>query len=133
MPKSRAKPRIRPWTVTTLRLKPEQAIPLLQACHQRHVLKPGVAIGTDLAYWAHALPMAVSLAARQRFLPSLSERGGQTVATWIPVFIGEDAHWLTELAGLAAGISQGAHQHRGDRTAGHPGPSGPPGVHNSPG
>ena len=101
MPKSRAKPRIRPWTVTTLRLKPEQAIPLLQACHQRHVLKPGVAIGTDLAYWAHALPMAVSLAARQRFLPSLSERGGQTVATWIPVFIGEDAHWLTELAGLA--------------------------------
>ena len=101
MPKSRAKPRIRPWTVTTLRLQPEQAIPLLQACHQRHVLKPGVAIGTDLAYWAHALPMAVSLAARQRFLPSLSERGGQTVATWIPVFIGEDAHWLTELAGLA--------------------------------
>ena len=101
MPKSRAKPRIRPWTVTTLRLTPEQAIPLLQACRWRHALKPGVAIGTDLACWAHALPLAVSLAARQRFLPSLSERGGQTVATWIPVFIGEDAHWLTELAGLA--------------------------------
>ena len=100
VPKSRGKPRIRPWTVTTLRLTPEQAIPLLQACHQRHVLKPGVAIGTDLAYWAHALPLAVFLAARQRFLPSLSERGGQTVATWIPVFIGEDAHRLTELAGL---------------------------------
>ena len=100
MPKSRAKPRIRPWTVTTLRLQPEQAIPLLRACHQRHVLKPGVAIGTDLAYWAHALQLAVSLAARQRFLPSLSEPGGQTVATWIPVFTGEDRHRLAELSGL---------------------------------
>ena len=48
MPKSRAKPRIRPWTVTTLRLRPEQAVPLLQTCHRRQVLKPGVAIGTDL-------------------------------------------------------------------------------------
>ena len=33
MPRSRAKPRIRPWTVTALRLRPEQAVPLLQACH----------------------------------------------------------------------------------------------------
>ena len=100
MPRSRAKPRIRPWTVTALRLRPEQAVPLLQTCHGRQVLKPGVAIGTDLAYWAHALPLAVSLTARQQFLPSLSERGGQTVAAWIPVFIGEDAHRLAGLAGL---------------------------------
>ena len=100
MPRSRAKPRIRPWTVTALRLRPEQAVPLLQTCHGRQVLKPGVAIGTDLAYWAHALQLAVSLTARQQFLPSLSERGGQTVAAWIPVFIGEDAHRLAGLAGL---------------------------------
>ena len=99
-PSSRAKPRIRPWTVATLRLRPEQAVPLLQACHQRHVLKPGVAIGTDLAYWTHALQLAVSMTARQQFLPSLSERDGQTVAAWIPVFIGEDAQRLAELAGL---------------------------------
>ena len=100
MSRSQAKPRIRPWTVTTLRLRPEQAVPLLQTCHRRQVLKPGVAIGTDLAYWAHALPLAISLTARQQFLPSLSERGGQTVAAWVPVFIGEDAHRLAGLAGL---------------------------------
>ena len=100
MPGSRAKPRIRPWTVTTLRLRPEQAVPLLQTCHQRLVLKPGVAIGADLAYWTHALQLAVSMTARQQLLPSLSERDGQTVAAWIPVFIGEDAHRLAELAGL---------------------------------
>ena len=32
-----------------------------------------------------------------------------------------------------AGISQGAHRHWDDRTAGHRGPSGPPRVHNGPG
>ena len=99
-PKSRAKPRIRPWIVTTLQLKPEQAAQLLQTCHQRQVLKPGVAIGTDLAYWTHALTLASALTSRQQFLPSLSERGGQTVAAWIPVFIGEDAQRLAELAKL---------------------------------
>ena len=99
-PKSRAKPRIRPWTVTALHLRPEQAVPLLARLQQRHVLKPGVAIGADLAYWTHALPLAASLTARQQFLPSLSERGDQTMAAWIPVFIGEDAHRLAELAGL---------------------------------
>ena len=100
MPRSRAKPRTRPWTVAALRLMPDQAVPLLQTCHQRRVLKPGVAIGTDLAYWTHALRLAVSLTARQQFLPSLSQRGDQTLAAWIPVFIGEDAHRLAELAGL---------------------------------
>ena len=100
MPKSRARPRIRPWTVTALQLRPEQAIPLLQRCNQRHVLQPGVAIGTDLAYWTHALQLALSLAARQQFLPGLTERDGQTVTAWTPVFIGEDAHRLTELAEL---------------------------------
>ena len=99
-PKSRAKPRIRPWTVETLRPQPERAVTLLQACHGRLVLKHGVVIGTDLAYWAHALQLAVSMTARQQFLPSLSERDGQTVAAWIPVFIGEDAHRLAELAAL---------------------------------
>ena len=86
--------------MATLRMTPEHAVSLLQACHQRQVLKPGVAIGADLAYWSHALQMAVSLTARQQFLPSLSERSDQAVAAWIPVFIGEDAHRLTELAGL---------------------------------
>ena len=100
MPRSRAKPRIRPWTVTTLQLGPEQAAQLLQTCHGRQVLKPGVVIGTDLAYWTHALQLAVSLTTRQQFLPNLSEQSDQTVATWIPVFIGEDAHRLAELSGL---------------------------------
>ena len=39
------------------------------------VLEHGVAIGTDLAYWTHAFQLAVSMTAREQFLPSLFESG----------------------------------------------------------
>ena len=133
MPKSRAKPRIRPWTVPTLRLAPEQAVQLLRKWYGQQVVKPGVAIGTDLAYWTHALQLAVSLTARQQFLPSLSERGGKTVAAWIPVFIGEDAHRLAELAGLMPASARALTSAEATEPPATRGPGGPQGVHNSPG
>ena len=100
MPRSRAKPRIRPWNVSTLRPTPEQTVRLLQACHGQRVLKPGVIIGPDLAYWAEALRLALSMTARQQFLPSLAFRDGQTMATWTPVFTGKDAQRVAQLAAL---------------------------------
>ena len=100
MPKSRARPRLRPWTVATLRLCPGEAVDLLRRCHGKRVLKPGVVIGADLAFWAHALRLAASLTARQQFLPGLSQRGGRTTAEWMPLFIGDDAMRLAQLAGL---------------------------------
>ena len=50
------------------------------------------------------------ITARQQFLPSLSVRGGQAGATWIPVFIGEDAHRLVELSGLMPTSARGANR-----------------------
>ena len=97
-PKSRAKPRIRPWNVPTLPLSPEQTVRLLQTCHEQRVLKPGVIISSDLDYWAQALRLAGSLTARQRFLPSLSQQDVRTTAAWTPLFIGDDAQRLAELA-----------------------------------
>ena len=97
-PKSRARPRIKPWSVPSLRLDPEQAVELLQRCNDRSVLKRGVAIGADIAYWFRALLFAASLTARQRFLPGAAERDGRTVAVWTPVIVGDDAY---RLAGLA--------------------------------
>ena len=117
MPRSRAKPRIRPWTVTAISLSPDRAVQLLQACHGQRVLKPGVAIGPDLAYWTHALRLAVSLAARQQFLPSLRQQGGQATAGWMPLFIGDDGQ---RLAGLAALMPAPA------RALTDPGATGPP-------
>ena len=66
-PVSRAKMRIKPWSVPSLRLGPEQAVELLQKCTNRSALTHGVAIGVDLAYWSRALLFAASLTVRQRF------------------------------------------------------------------
>ena len=97
---SRAKPRIKPWDVPILRLRPEQAMPLLQRCRQQQIIKPGVAIAPDLAFWSHAAALAVSLTARQQFLPSLHQQDEQPQATWTPVYIGDDAQRLADLAAL---------------------------------
>ena len=70
----------------------EQTVRILQACHGQRVLKPGVIIGPDLAYWAPTLRLALSMTARQQFLPTLSQRDGQTIAASTPVFTGGDAH-----------------------------------------
>ena len=78
-PVSRAKMRIKPWSVPSLRLDPEQAVELLQRCTNRSALTHGVAIGVDLAYWSRALLFAASLTVRQRFLPSVAERNGRTL------------------------------------------------------
>ena len=97
-PKSRSKLVIRPWSVPILRPSPEQTVLLLRKCHQQRVLKPGVAIGTDLAYWAQALRLAASLTARQQFLPALSQDQGRATARWTPAFTGDDARRMAELA-----------------------------------
>ena len=129
MPKSRAKARIRPWTVTALKLTPEQAFPLLQMCHQRRVLIPGVAIGADLAYWTHALRLTVSLTARQQFLPGLSQRDGGDPGNMDSGVHRRRGAPASRADRTDAGAGQGADWHWGHRTARHSGSSRPPGVH----
>ena len=53
-PIPRARPRIKPWSVPSLRLDPEHVVELLQRCNDRSVLKRGVAIGADITYWFRA-------------------------------------------------------------------------------
>ena len=73
---------------------------MLQKCTNRSALTHGVAIGVDLTYWSRALLFAASLTVRQRFLPGVAERNGRTAAVWTPIFVGDDAHRLAELANL---------------------------------
>ena len=68
--------------------------------HGEHVLKPGVVISPSLAYWCHALQFAVSLTARQRFLPSLDQQGSTTLARWTTILAGDDGERLANLANL---------------------------------
>ena len=99
-PALRGKPRIKPWLVSALRLDHTQAAMLLRRFHGRHVMKTGVVVGPSLAYWCHALQFAVSLTARQRFLPSLDQQGSITLARWTTVLVGDDGERLVNLAKL---------------------------------
>ena len=65
--KSRAKPRLAPWTIAAYRLSPADAIPILRACDGRGTLTAGVIIGADLAYWGRALRFEAGLVARQQY------------------------------------------------------------------
>ncbi len=97
-PRSRAKPRIKPWRVPALRLSSAQAIALLQGCQNGRVLTPGTLLGPDVAYWRHVMLFAAGLTVRQQFLPNVLRHGDGTKAVWTPLYIGDDAYRLAELA-----------------------------------
>ncbi len=97
-PRSRAKPRIKPWRVPVIRLSGGQAIDLMQRCQNGRVLTPGVALGPEVAYWRHVMLFAAGLAVRQQFLPNVVRQGDSTKAVWTPLYVGDDAHRLAELA-----------------------------------
>lgn len=96
--KSRAKLRIKPWRAPILRLSSGQAIVLLQRCQNGRVLAPGIVLSPDVAYWRHVLMIATALTARQQYLPNAAQIGDKTKAVWTPLYIGDDASRLAELA-----------------------------------
>ena len=97
-PKSRAKPRIKPWRVPVLRLSSGQAIELLQRCQNGRMLATGVALGPDVAYWRRVMLFAAGLAVRQQFLPNVIQHGASTKTVSTPLCVRDDAHRLAELA-----------------------------------
>ena len=99
-PKSRARPRIRPWRAPVIHLDADAAAVFLQRGQDRPVLKPGVALGPEVAYWYRARLFGLSLATRQQYLPTVTRSGDRLIASWKPLFIGDDARRLADLAGL---------------------------------
>ena len=97
-PRSRAKPRLMPWSMRAYRLSPAEAIPILQAGKGQGLLTNGVGIGGDLAYWSQAVRFGAGLVARQRFLPGTIYDAGGMRAAWVPLFIGADAERLARLS-----------------------------------
>lgn len=89
---------LHPWAVTALPLDTECSLSLLIACLNKSVLKPGVIIGSDLAYWAIAMRFAGALVARQQFLPGIEKANGSYRACWKPVITGPDAERSRKLA-----------------------------------
>ena len=97
-PRSRAKPRLMPWSIPAYRVSPAEAIPILQACKGQGMLINGVGIGVDLAYWSQAVRFGAGLVARQQFLPGTIHDAGGVRATWVPLFMGADAERLAQLS-----------------------------------
>ena len=97
-PKSRARLRLGPWHVTSIRLTPQQTVDLLCASVNRTVLAPGVIIGPDLAYWVVAMRFAGALVARQRYLPDVEADNTTYRARYRPVITGEDRKRLSTLS-----------------------------------
>jgi SNF2 family DNA or RNA helicase len=89
---------IAPWAVTTIPLNVEHALNLLYSCVGKHILKPGVVVGEDLAYWTVAMRFAGEIVARQQFLPDVVKEEGEFRARWTPVISGPDAERLRKLA-----------------------------------
>ena len=86
------------WQVPTIRIITENIPRMLGSVVNKRVMKTGVIIGTDLAYWADALRLAASMVARQQFLPNVSMSEEQYWAVWDPVFASSDSELLDWMA-----------------------------------
>ena len=104
--RSRAKPRIKPWRVPVLKLTTPSTLQILHRFKHNHVPRTGVILSANVAYWQQVVLFAAALAARQQFLPSVAQRGEQAEAVWTPLFIGDDAHRLAELAKAMPGSAR---------------------------
>jgi SNF2 family DNA or RNA helicase len=91
-------PRLAPWSVTGLRLTPDQAVVTLITATGRDTLAPGVVVGRTLAWCAAAAKMAAALVVRHHYLPGLELAGRGARARWVPVIPEADASWLAQLA-----------------------------------
>jgi len=97
-PVSSSQAEVAPWAVTAIPLDVEHALNLLYSCVGKHILKPGVVVGEDLAYWTVAMRFAGEMVARQQFLPDVVKEEGEFRARWTPVISGPDAERLRKLA-----------------------------------
>ncbi len=97
-PAGKGKVKLSPWTVTAYQMEWGETVDLLCACSRKKVLAPGVVIGDDLSFWSDALRSAGAFVARQQYLPSMEADESDFRAVWQPVYLGDDADCLMQLA-----------------------------------
>lgn len=97
-PAARGKVKLAPWAVTVYPLSTEESVSFLCSCMGQRMLRAGVILGSDLAYWAEALRYAGSIVARQQYLPVLTVDGKEYRAAWEPLWAGSEVSRLARLA-----------------------------------
>ena len=83
-------PKITRWNVTTAALESTAALELLSLCVNKELLHVATIAGLDLTYWTNVMRFVAALAARQQFLPDLTNENGRFHARWRAAFIGRD-------------------------------------------
>ena len=94
-----------PWTVTALALDAGQSLTLLARCAGARLIRPGLVVGADLAYWTAALKFAGGLVMAGRHLPGLEREDADFRARWQPVITAAD---IARLRALAAAMPPAA-------------------------
>jgi hypothetical protein len=90
---------IQPWILPVAILPAESAIYFLDACNRNpYAESADVKIAHTTRFWGAALRFVAALAARDRFLPSLSAQGASYHGRWRPILAAPDRHSLRELA-----------------------------------
>jgi SNF2 family DNA or RNA helicase len=97
-----------PAVVNVAPLEAGPACDLLAACADKRVLAPGLIVGEDLAFWAHAMRFASGLVARAKHLPTLRREESGYFARWLPVVSGQDASRFAALARAMPPVARAA-------------------------
>jgi len=90
--------RLTRWTVSTAALDSPAALDFLCLCAGKDLIRPGVLVGPDLAWWTAAMRLAGGLVSRQQFLPGLIRENEEYYARWRAACAGRDDERLHALA-----------------------------------
>ncbi|MCK9221757.1 MAG: DEAD/DEAH box helicase [Limnochordia bacterium] len=96
---------LQPFGVNAVPLDSAHRFPLLYASATRQMLVSRVMTGCTLSFWAQVTKFALSLVARQRFLPNLTQGQKYYQARWSPVLGGPDQAILARLAQVMPGLA----------------------------
>ena len=90
---------IQPLSLHVAILTAEEALDFLDACNRNpRAESPDLKLAPTTRFWAAALRFVAALAARGRFLPSLSAQGAPFHARWQPILAAPDRYALRQLA-----------------------------------
>jgi SNF2 family DNA or RNA helicase len=92
-----------PWSAHAVALETAEAVDFLAAGAAQSAAAQLAIIGPDLAFWTSALEFCAALVVRQRMVQGYALENSRFKSYWKPIYTGDDAQRLRELAGRLPG------------------------------
>ena len=83
-------PQTQHWQVPALVLSGNNLLRFLERHGPTRTQNPGIINAPDTTFWSHALQFALSLTARQQFIPHVASEARRHTASWKPAVAGAD-------------------------------------------